>query len=328
MDLKDRFLPAIYIYGAPQQEIMVVPLVILAIALLVLAKSSQFAVRYAVRFSKAAGINQLVVGFLLLAISTSLPELVVTVFSSLEGEGLLGMGTLIGSSFGDISLILGIAALTGFAVTKRDKQDMEYSIIIAVIMAAFMIALQALDAAYGIFAVLVFVVYMQFIVKQGVPVKEKIKGLRSVEALKAALLVLVSVAVLVVSARFVVDAAVDLSRIAGIPEAAIGATVIAFGSFLPELSLTIVAMRRKNVELALGNLAGSLVTNLALIVGLGVLIHPIVLNGVSHLNLGIFIAANIIVFALMQKARFGRKDAAVLFAMYAIFVGATVWAAV
>lgn len=325
---------------------MVAPVVILAAALLVLALSSRSAVKYAVRFSHAAGINQLVVGFLLLAVSTSLPELIVTILSSLKGEGLLGIGTTVGSSFGDISLILGIAILSyapfakrkaGFAgayacppageqgvrLSQRDKHDMEYSILVVAIIALFMLFLPTLDAAFGIFAVLAFFAYMHFIVKQGLPVKENIKGLKTVAAVKFAALALGSIAVLVISARFVVDSAVEISRMAGVPEAAIGATVIAFGAFLPELSLTIIAMRRRNVELALGNLAGSLATNFGLIVGLGALISPVVLNGVSHANLALFLLANAIVLALMQKGRFGKKDAVVLFALYAVFVAVT-----
>ncbi|MBI2583295.1 MAG: sodium:calcium antiporter [Candidatus Aenigmarchaeota archaeon] len=286
-------------------------------ALFILAKASSFAVRHTVRFSKLSGINQLAVGFLLLAISTSLPEITITILSTLRGEGLLGLSTAVGSSIGDMTLILGIAAFSGFVTPKRDRSEVEFALITGAAVAFIILILRTAGPVFGIFGLVVFFAYMHFIVKEGIPIKNNIskKGLKTPVMIKSAIYAIASVIVVAISANFLVNSAVEISLAAGVSEALLGATVIAFGSFMPELTLTVVAMRHRNVELALGNAAGSVITNVALVGGIAAL-GAFTLDLVASVAVSFLIVGCMIGYKMIDRGRFGIMEGIFLCSLY------------
>jgi len=294
--------------------------IIFIVALVILAKASSFAVKHAVRFAKLSGIHQLAVGFLLLAVSTSFPELIITLISTAEGEGLIGFSTAVGSSIGDFTIMMGIAAIGGFTVARKYRDDIDSAIMIGAVLAFIILVLNIIGYAFGIFAIMIFLIYMRIIIRKGVPIKNNhVKGLKITAALKSALLTVAATAIVAVSAYFLVNSVVDISLTAGISKALLGATVIAMGSFLPELTLTISAMRKKNIDLALGDAAGSVVTNIALVGGIAAF-GGIMLDTITSVELGFLILASMFIYTLIKKGRLGKKEAFMLFGLYVVYL--------
>lgn len=273
--------------------------VVLLASLAFLSKSSSLVVENAAKLSKFFGISQAAIGFLLIAVSTSLPELSVSVISSTVGNGAIAAGNVFGSNIANILLILGLGAFFyGLKIPKENLKDVALILVITTIISAYMVfnstvRSQALGTLEGIILLLLFGAYAAYIFtkKKIRPAEEN--NVTKKEALKAFLLFSASLVIVLVSAGFVVESAVKIARLLNIAESFIGATVIAIGTSLPELSIDVQAIRKKHYGLALGDAIGSNMTNITLVLGVAAAINPI------SVTLPIFIAA--LLFAIVAN---------------------------
>ncbi|MFH0713930.1 MAG: sodium:calcium antiporter, partial [Candidatus Micrarchaeota archaeon] len=305
--------------------------IILLVSLTILAKSSSVVVENAVKLSKFFGISQLAVGFLLLSVSTSLPELSVSVISSTAGKGAIAAGNVFGSNIANILLILGAGAfLYGLKIRKETLKDISLILVLTTVISLYIIfnssiSGQALGALEGIILLLLFLGYAFYVLRKQ-PINENgINNVTKKEALYAFLYFSASIAIVLISSSFVVDSAVKLAKIFNIAESFIGATIIAIGTSLPELSIDLQAIRKKHFGLALGDAIGSNMVNLTLVLGTAAIISPI------HILLPVFIAAllfavlaNIVLlyFASVNKQldKFGGALFLLIYALYIIVI--------
>lgn len=307
---------------------MILEAITLLISLAVLSKSSSVVVENAAKISKFFGINQVAIGFILLAVSTSLPELSVSVLSSTAGEGALAAGNVFGSNIADILLVLGIGAvLYGLKIGKNELKDISIILVLTTIISAYIIfnssiRNQALGFLEGIILLLLFAFYVIYIFR-----KKKIEGnganhVTKKEALYAFLFFSAAIILVLVSASFVVDSAVKLAKLLNIAESFIGATIIAIGTSLPELAIDLQAIRKKQYGLALGDAIGSTMTNITLVLGTAAVIHPIsIVLPVFIAALLFAIIANIVLFyvaAVNKQLR--RFDGAMFLLIYLIYI--------
>jgi len=223
------------------------------------------------------------------------------VVSSSIGEGEIAAGNVFGSNIANILLVLGIGAfLYGMRIRASELKDIGLVLLITTIISVYIVfnsSVQggALGFIEGAVLIAIFAAYVWYILKRkGVEDDSSGETVTKEQALNAFIRFTIGIVIVLVSSGFVVNSAVDIARIAGVAESFIGATIIAVGTSLPELSIDLQAIRRKNYGIALGDAIGSNMTNLTLVLGTGAIINPIAVQ------LPVFIAA--LLFAVIANS--------------------------
>jgi cation:H+ antiporter len=273
----------------------------LIISVIVLARSSEMVVNNIVRLSRFFNISQVAIGFILLAVATSLPELAVSVISSSVGEGAIAAGNVFGSNIANILLILGTGAfIYGMKIRHSELRDIGIVLLITTLISVYIVfnsSVQqgALGFIEGAVLLLIFAAYVWYTLRSK-NTEESANGeeVTKAQALNAFIRFGIGAVLVLVSSGFVVNSAVDLARILGVAESFIGATIIAVGTSLPELSIDLQAIRRKQYGIALGDAIGSNMANITLVLGTGAMINPI------QVHLPVFIAA--LLFAVIANS--------------------------
>lgn len=308
---------------------MLVELLTLVIFIAILAKSSGLVVENAEKLAVFFRISTLAIGLLLVAVSTSLPELSVSVASSTAKQGAIAAGNVFGSNIANVLLVLGLGAfLYGFRVRRESLPDIALVLMLTTLISVYIlfhvqITGQALGFYEGVLLLLIFLWYANRLLK-----KKNIQGMAPAkemgrhEGLKAFLFFGLGIVGVIISSNFVVDSAVALADIAGLSKSFIGATLIALGTSLPELTIDLQAIRRKQYGLALGDAIGSIMANMTLVLGAAAAISPIIVNlDVFSAALLFAVAANMVfLYIAAVKGKFGRKDGLLLLGLYALYL--------
>lgn len=308
-----------------------VALGVLAISLAVLGRSSEAVVDGASELSEYFGISQLAIGFLLLAVATSLPELAVSIISSVSGEGAIAAGNIFGSNIANILLILGVCAFFyGVRIRGENLKEIGLLLLLTTAISAY-IAFEssfeghALGFIEGIVLLCIFGAYSwRSIVKKK---KETPSGQNQVgkgEARKAFLLFVAGMVLVLVSSAFVVESAVIISSYLGVTESFIGATLIAFGTSLPELSIGLHAVKKKKYGMLLGNAVGSNVINLTLVLGVAAVINPIAVHIPVFVAALLFavVANMILLYVAAVRKGIWKVGGAAFLVLYVVYLGA------
>lgn len=274
----------------------------LAISTLVLAKAAEIVVVNAEKLSRYLGMGQVAVGMAFLAVVTSLPELSVAITSGVAQEGAISAGTVFGSNIANILLVLGMGAfLYGMKVKGKKAGEIALILLLTTVISAYIIfssSVQGIALGFpaGAALLLIFAAYILHVLKRKKPPANGIGNHRvdKKRALRAFLVFVAGIIVVFISSGFVVENAILAAESFGLAQSLIGATVIAVGTSLPELSTTLQAVRKKKYGLAMGNAIGSNMANLTLVLGSTAVLTEI------HVQLPVFIAA--LLFAVVANA--------------------------
>lgn len=305
---------------------------ILLVALAILDKSSDLTIDNAIKVAEMTGLGKTTIGFLLVAFSTSLPELSVSVFSAIDPEMLgVAIGNVLGSNIVNVCLILGICLLILTlknhgakyqfeGLEFEEARDLYFGLFIASLIPLALIYVGYASRMVGAFLIALFIFHniQLFRHRKG----EKSSGSDSKEsATKYTLLALLGVAGVVGSSYFIVESASYIALQLGVPQVVIGATIVAFGTSLPELVTSVDATKKGHIELALGNVVGSGFVNITLILGMALFCGPFRVNISSFSNLVMFsIMANLILWYFLVNERISWRESAILLFMYALFI--------
>jgi len=243
------------------------------------------------RLARSFGISSLIVGLTVVAFGTSSPELLVSVSAALDGSSDLAVGNVVGSNISNIGLILGMTALVFPVAVKATLIRREIPLMIAITVATTIMAfigrdIGRVDSVIMLITLVLFNYYMYRLTSKEAQTEEFQKQAQEYdESAEPAITVeqrprelgrlFLGLIVLVIGAQLTVDGAVEIARTVGISELAIGVTLIAVGTSLPELATSLVASFRKQNDIAIGNIVGSNIFNLLLILGGTALIQPI-----------------------------------------------------
>lgn len=288
--------------------------------------------RGAVGLSLRFGLSPLLIGLTVVSMATSMPELVVTVTAGLQGASDLGVGNVVGSNIANILLILGIAALI-CPIEREPKRILRDTIAMVAATAVFILlaCLQTLSLPHGALLILLMVGYlaMSYAVERRGG-NDAACGLEAIEeagatpksAWIAAALVVGGILALAGGSELLVRGATVIARAAGVSETVIGLTLVAVGTSLPELATSIVAALRGHTEVALGNVVGSNIFNILLILGVLFALTPVTVSP-EILQYDIWILAGTTLLAvpvLLIGKRVNRVHGAVFVLLYAAFV--------
>ncbi|MCX6772549.1 MAG: hypothetical protein NTV88_02145 [Candidatus Micrarchaeota archaeon] len=308
----------------------VLDIVLLVVFTLVLAKSAQIVVEHADKLSKFFGISTLAIGMLLISSITTLPELSVSIISSAAKQGDIAAGNAVGSVICNMLFILGLGAfLYGFKVEKNEKNDaVLLAVTVAIICAYVLVRTLVIGGAIGFWegAILLLIWAwnaLRLMTRRKVEERrERGAIIEKSEGLKSFLVFVAGVAVVLVSAAVVVDSAVHVADDFGLAKGFIGATIIAIGTSLPELSIILQAIRMKKYGIAVGNAVGANMADMTLVLGVAVIMNPISAAGgvlVTAFVFGIITNAAFLYFVL-TKGKFGKREGAILLLLYAIYL--------
>jgi len=299
---------------------MILDILVLLLGIAVLVKSSSITIDKAARLSYLSGISQMVIGFIFIAVATSLPEFSIGVISSFEGTGLLSVGNLVGANVSNLMLVFGAMALIGFNLGKKFVTQIEKGIFITTMIAVFLIVLGGANATFGIFCIVIFYLFAKNVMKKGVVSDTEKPISKTWVIFVTSLQLIIAIGVVVISAYVVTNSSIKIADFFSVSESVIGASILAIGTTLPELSVSVAAVRKKNISLAVGNVIGSIVTNLALILGVVALINPFTLEPGIYPALFMLIAVNVIFFFITKRSKFDISEGLILLSVYIIYL--------
>lgn len=314
---------------------MLLAMALLIIGLLLVVYSADRLVFAASILCRSVGIPPLIIGMTVVTIGTSLPEIIVSVAASLHGQMDLAIGTALGSNTVNILLILGLAALFHPFTVHSDILRREIPLMLIVSALAGVVLYDGqLSRADGLFLLLLAVLWLVFIVKIGRQgndslTREQLAELPREGSLSVAFLWLgVALIVMPMATRMVIDNATVLANVLGMSELTIGLTVIAIGTSLPELATAIAGARKGEDDIAIGNIIGSSIINIAIVLGLPALIVPGSFNPLAFTrDYGVMLVVSVI-FALLcwrRKRQTGRGAGALLLGGFIIWMAMLYW---
>ena len=226
--------------------------------------------------ARRTGVSEFVIGLVIVGFGTSLPELVVSITGAIARNSDIAVGNVIGSNIFNTSLILAVSAMFApIAITRQNKfQDIPLTIL-ATFLVVFMGYSGGLNRLEGIVMVVLFAAYIfwSFRTDAGVS-EEKPEDAKDFTMAAAVILVLGGLACLILGGRLFVNSAESIAKMLGVSDKFIAITVLAMGTSLPEFVTSVVALAKKRSQMALGNILGSNVFNLLLILGVSALISP------------------------------------------------------
>ena len=301
---------------------LIVDLVLLVVFLAVLVKSAIFAIEKIIKFSKITGIGELAAGFVIVAVATSTPEISVAVFSTHTDNIGITLGDIFGSNVTNIALVAGLFLLVS-PIRKIERKTLRTLLPLLLMSSAIPLALLitqqgskfvgiALLAAFGFFLYCTFKFH---------PPEPNTRQLEEGSAIKQLCLFFVGIALVIISAKFIVDSASSIADTVGIKQSVLGATIIALGTSLPELTVDIIAVRKRHLELALGDIIGSCITNITLVLGIVLVVSTISVNfGILSSLIGFAMFAPFAMFLFIRKAKIKKWHSVLLFLIYATFL--------
>jgi cation:H+ antiporter len=311
--------------------------------LLLLTGGGDAVVRGASAVAQKLGISPLAIGLTVVAFGTSAPELAVNITAAVADEPDLSFGNIIGSNLANIGLVVGCCGLVRAlpirsVVVAREIPMMVLATIVTIVMAADRLVdgeTPILDRGDGILLLLFFSVFLYYTVGELLrqrtdhPVLEDLlasdlpHASRGVTLTRDSLLALAGFGALLYGAGLTVDSATSLARRFEVPEVVIGLGIVAIGTSLPELATGLMATLRGHMELAIGNVVGSNVFNLLLVLPVTVCIRPLEIpaRGMIDLLVALGLSIALLVVSVTNHRRILRAEAGLLLAAYIAYVG-------
>lgn len=307
---------------------MIESIVLLVIGFFLLVKGADFLVSGASSVAKKFHIPTLIIGLTIVAIGTSMPELVVSTFSALEGHSDISMGNVVGSNLANLLFILGLCAVIKPLEFKKQTKFIDNFIAIFATIMLFMFSYNnVITRTEGIILMaccLGFIAYNIFMaLKHKGEEDENSEEIKLMPIWKSALFIVGGIVALKYGGDFVVTGASAIATLMGISERIIGLTIVAFSTSLPELITSVTATRRGEVDIGIGNILGSQIFNIFLIIGISSIITPITYAVSYNLDMTILLLSSI-VFALFpfvgQKDKMAQMEGIVFLVIYIYYI--------
>ena len=281
-------------------------LLMLALGFVLLVKGADWFVDGAAGIANKFKIPQLIIGLTIVAMGTSAPEAAVSISAALKGSAEITIGNIVGSNILNILIILGLTAvITPVAVAKSTiRVDIPFMLAISILLLA-----QGLDGSVtlldGIVLLVVFAGYLTYLVVNARKNPEQLEEeqIKNQSIWMCLLWTAIGLVAIILGSNFSVDAASNIARILGLSERFIGLTIVALGTSLPELVTSVMAARKGNADIAIGNIVGSNIFNILFVVGLSSVIVSVPFASAFIVDMIVAIGAGVLlwIFSLHKK---------------------------
>ncbi len=301
---------------------------LLVIGFFLLIKGADFFVEGSSSVAKKLHIPPIVIGMTIVAIGTSLPEFAVSVTASIKGNNELAVSNVIGSNIFNLMIVCGICALfVPLAVnTSTLKREFPFSILIGVLLLGLGYFDMSIGRLDGIIFIIIFIIFLYVMVRTALKAKAENSDKDSsdeekpLSTIKCILYILLGGAAIAFGGDTVVNSASTIAANFGLSQNLIGLTIVAMGTSLPELVTSIVAARKNQVDMAIGNVIGSNIFNILLVLGLSASISPIAFNMENVIDIIILTVMSIIAWIFAKtNGNIKRIEGIIMLLMYAGF---------
>lgn len=307
-------------------ETMWAQVLLLIFGIVVVLKSADWLTNGAVGLATKLGISQIVIGLTIVAIGTSMPEFFVSIVSAIKGTPDLAVGNIVGSNIFNVLLIVGVAAAVAPIAIQRATVRRDIPIaIVASIMLTFMMLddnISRIDALI-LFAAFIAFIWITLRNSKNDANEKDASTEKVIPTWKSVLFIIFGLVGLVLGSNIFVDNASSLAHGWGISDAVIGLTIVAGGTSLPELATSAVAARKGDSGIAIGNVLGSNVFNILMILGLTGIISPMHIQNITYIDMAVMVISMALFWLFsFTKLRVERWEGCVLIAC---FLGYITW---
>ena len=301
---------------------ILIDITLLCIGFYLLTKGADYFIDNSASFAEEKGISPHVAGVTIVAFGTSLPELLVSIISSFQNYNDLALGSIVGSNISNIGLVLAVStfifyyALNTNIVPDKDANSDSYVMLLAVILLLFFSTDNNISSVEGFmfFVLYLLYIYWLYIRTKDISVTEEMDEKTSFTLLLGGLVGLL------LGAHITVDSAVSIADYVGVPEIVVGLTVVAVGTSLPELAGTVSAAKMGHKEIAVGNVIGSNIANILLVMGVLAMINPVTVEQfVVERTLPLLILLTMATF-FMIRIPLTRLGGSILFTFFLLFI--------
>ena len=315
-----------------------IDILLLIVGLALILTGANYLVDGASAIAKRAGLSDFIIGMTIVGIGTSTPEMVVSFASAIKGNADIAVGNVLGSNIFNTLMILGATALfSPIRLTSNNvKKDIPFALLAAFVLCTFGCstwldgtAVNTITRVGGILLLSLFGVFMAYTIyssgsQEASNTPDELSGSKKTAPIwLASLMILGGLCGLVFGGDMFVNAASAIAKSLGVSDAVIAVTIVAGGTSLPELASCLVAAYKKNTDQALGNVIGSNVSNIFLILGGSATIHPLVMAGTKPLALITLMVSSILIFLFaftFKKKQIDRIEGALLVCLYIAFI--------
>lgn len=304
---------------------MAIQLLILAAGLVLILLGANYLVEGSSAIARKFGISEFIIGLTIVGIGTSSPEMVVSFLASLQGKADMAIGNIIGSNIFNTLLILGVTALISpLTITKSNiKKDIPMNIFATILLIVFGLhatlfglGTDTLSRYDGAILLAVFIWYLVSSFRNKSSIEEDGQEIIKDSPFWLTFIMIAGgLAGLVIGGRLFVDSASELARIFGVSDKFIAITVMAGGTSMPELATCVVAALKGKGQLALGNILGSNISNILLILGGSALINPLSFSGITAVDVSTLLASALFILLsawMFKKKKLDRIEGAIL----------------
>ncbi|HMS99336.1 MAG TPA: calcium/sodium antiporter [Saprospiraceae bacterium] len=308
---------------------------LLILGFVLLIKGADFLVDGSASLAKKYNISNIVIGLTIVAFGTSTPELIVSLIASMNGNTEIAIGNVVGSNIVNIFFILGVSATIYPLATKSNTiwKEIPMSLLAALLLwvmandqlidGANSSMLSRIDGIVFLAFFIIFIYYTVGIAKSDTDDSPEIE-IQNITPGKSFLFIVLGLAGLIIGGKWIVDGAVALAKNLGLSESLIGLTIVAVGTSLPELAASAVAAYKKQTDIAIGNVVGSNIFNIFLILGISSLIKPLPFTSGSNIDVMVACLASIVLFVLLfvgKKHIIQKWQGLLMILIYLVYVG-------
>ena len=296
----------------------VLPYILLIIGFVLLIKGADFFVDGASSIAAKLKVPSLIIGLTVVSIGTSLPEAAVSISASLSGSNAISLGNVIGSNIFNLLVVVGVSSVILPIVTDSDilKRDMPVNIASTIILFAMLLdgTLSRIEAAI---LLLLLIAYMFFLIRSALKSRTEADETKVLSWTKSLIFVVAGAAAIIFGGNMVVNNAKIIAATLGMGDTLIGLTVVAFGTSLPELVTSIIAAKKGDSGIAMGNVVGSCIFNILFILGISGVIQPLSADSAFFIDTGILfgICLMMLLFAFTKK-KTDRAEGAISVLLY------------
>ena len=300
---------------------MILTYVLLVVGFVLLIKGADFFVEASSSIAKTLRVPSIIIGLTIVAFGTSMPELAVSTTASLAGNNEIAVGNVIGSNIFNLLVVLGACgAIRPFAVQLR--WDYAASVGVAAALFFMIVGDHFVSRTEAIILLVLFAVFVAMTVRDALTNRIEVEEVyKSISPLRCAIYIVGGLTAIVCGGDLVVECAKEIALALGMSQTLVGLTVVALGTSLPELVTSVVASRKGENGLALGNVIGSNIFNILMVLGASAAVKPVPVNGLAVVDAACLIVFSLITWLLCRsKLRISRMEGLIMLGMYTVYL--------
>ena len=307
-------------------------IVFLLLGFVLLLKGADFFVEGASSVATALKVPSIIIGLTIVAMGTSLPELAVSVTASISGNNSLAVSNVVGSNLFNLMVVLGASALMNPIIVGKDTIRKDYPFSVACAIALLIMGIIGMELGHldGIILLVAFVAFIAYQVRSALKARKNAdymvaaaeeEEIKTVPLWLSVIYIIGGAVAIKFGGDFVVNSAVSIASALGLSQTLIGLTIVACGTSLPELATSVVAAKKNELDMAVGNVVGSNVFNILMILGLAASISPITFLQENIIDIAILLAFSLLTWLLCKtKGKLDKFEGILMLLLYAAYL--------